>query len=53
MKLKKKAIKVRNNFESFQDLLNKNPDDFYHPDDADHMKESFKQVMLLKGQVRI
>ncbi|CAK8694436.1 unnamed protein product [Clavelina lepadiformis] len=34
-----------------QDLLKKLPSDFYHPDDIEHMKESFKQVMLLKGQV--
>ena len=36
---------------SFQDLLNKLPSEFYHPDDAEHMKEHFKQVMMLKGQV--
>nr|CAB3223160.1 aryl hydrocarbon receptor nuclear translocator [Phallusia mammillata] len=34
-----------------QDLLTKMPSDFYHPEDIEHMKESFKQVLLLKGQV--
>ncbi|XP_039254497.1 aryl hydrocarbon receptor nuclear translocator 2-like [Styela clava] len=34
-----------------QDLLGKRPVDFYHPDDAEQAQESFKQVMLLRGQV--
>lgn len=34
-----------------QELLGKTPAEFYHPDDAEQAKESFKQVMLLRGQV--
>ncbi|XP_078484946.1 transcription factor protein [Ciona intestinalis] len=34
-----------------QDLLMKLPSEFYHPDDVEHMKESFKQVIVMKGQV--
>uniref|UniRef100_H2ZLT2 Aryl hydrocarbon receptor nuclear translocator n=1 Tax=Ciona savignyi TaxID=51511 RepID=H2ZLT2_CIOSA len=34
-----------------QDLLMKLPSEFYHPEDIEHMKESFKQVIVMKGQV--
>jgi len=34
-----------------QDLLGKSAYDFYHPEDQAHMKESFDQVLKLKGQV--
>ncbi|XP_050403551.1 aryl hydrocarbon receptor nuclear translocator homolog isoform X2 [Patella vulgata] len=34
-----------------QDLLGKPAFDFYHPEDQAHMKETFDQVLKLKGQV--
>ncbi|XP_074648449.1 aryl hydrocarbon receptor nuclear translocator homolog [Tubulanus polymorphus] len=34
-----------------QELLGKSAFDFYHPDDQTHMKDSFDQVLKLKGQV--
>ncbi|GFS04989.1 aryl hydrocarbon receptor nuclear translocator, partial [Elysia marginata] len=34
-----------------QELLGKLAFDFYHPDDLTHMKETFEQVLKLKGQV--
>ncbi|XP_052791510.1 aryl hydrocarbon receptor nuclear translocator homolog isoform X4 [Mya arenaria] len=33
-----------------QDLLNKSVYDFYHPEDQAHMKDTFDQVLKLKGQ---
>ncbi|XP_013385137.1 aryl hydrocarbon receptor nuclear translocator homolog isoform X2 [Lingula anatina] len=33
------------------DLLGKSAYDFYHPEDKGHMKDSFEQVLKLKGQV--
>jgi len=33
-----------------QDLLNKSVYDFFHPEDQTHMKETFDQVLKLKGQ---
>ncbi|KAL4227602.1 hypothetical protein ACF0H5_013043 [Mactra antiquata] len=33
-----------------QDLLNKSVYDFYHPEDLSHMKDTFDQVLKLKGQ---
>ncbi|XP_073244626.1 aryl hydrocarbon receptor nuclear translocator 2-like isoform X2 [Porites lutea] len=33
-----------------QDLLNELCYDFFHPDDLEHMMESYQQVMKLKGQ---
>lgn len=34
-----------------QDLLGKLAFEFYHPEDQTHMKETFEQVLKLKGQV--
>lgn len=34
-----------------QDLLGKSAFDFYHPEDKGHMKDTFEQVLKLKGQV--
>nr|XP_027198734.1 aryl hydrocarbon receptor nuclear translocator homolog isoform X2 [Dermatophagoides pteronyssinus]XP_027198735.1 aryl hydrocarbon receptor nuclear translocator homolog isoform X2 [Dermatophagoides pteronyssinus] len=34
-----------------QELLSKICFDYYHPEDQNHMKESFKHVLSLKGQV--
>ncbi|XP_071844417.1 aryl hydrocarbon receptor nuclear translocator homolog isoform X2 [Apostichopus japonicus] len=34
-----------------QELLGKSSFDFYHPEDQTHMKESFEQVVKLKGQM--
>lgn len=34
-----------------QELLGKSAFDFYHPEDQAHMKDSFEQVLKLKGQV--
>ncbi|KAK3758051.1 hypothetical protein RRG08_006629 [Elysia crispata] len=34
-----------------QELLGKLAFEFYHPDDLTHMKETFEQVLKLKGQV--
>lgn len=34
-----------------QELLSKSVYDFYHPEDQEHMKETFEQVLKLKGQV--
>ncbi|XP_054160302.1 aryl hydrocarbon receptor nuclear translocator homolog isoform X2 [Oppia nitens] len=34
-----------------QELLGKQCFDFFHPEDQNHMKESFEQVLKLKGQV--
>lgn len=34
-----------------QELLGKSAFDFYHPEDQAHMKDSFDQVLKLKGQV--
>ncbi|KAL3865960.1 hypothetical protein ACJMK2_043304 [Sinanodonta woodiana] len=34
-----------------QDLLGKSAFDFYHPEDQTHMKDTFEQVLKLKGQV--
>jgi len=34
-----------------QELLGKIAFDFYHPEDQTHMKETFEQVLKLKGQV--
>ncbi|XP_023218888.1 aryl hydrocarbon receptor nuclear translocator homolog isoform X3 [Centruroides vittatus] len=34
-----------------QELLGKTCFDFFHPEDQTHMKESFEQVLKLKGQV--
>lgn len=34
-----------------QELLGKSVYDFYHSEDRDHMKETFDQVLKLKGQV--
>lgn len=33
------------------DLLGKFCFDFFHPEDQNHMKDSFEQVLKLKGQV--
>lgn len=33
------------------ELLGKISFDFFHPEDVNHMKESFEQVLKLKGQV--
>lgn len=34
-----------------QDLLGKSAFEFYHPEDKSHMKDTFEQVLKLKGQV--
>lgn len=34
-----------------QELLGKSTFDFYHPEDKAHMKDTFEQVLKLKGQV--
>uniref|UniRef100_UPI00358F4429 aryl hydrocarbon receptor nuclear translocator 2-like isoform X2 n=1 Tax=Myxine glutinosa TaxID=7769 RepID=UPI00358F4429 len=34
-----------------QELLGKDPVDFCHPEDQSHVRESFQQVLKLKGQV--
>ncbi|XP_006814028.1 aryl hydrocarbon receptor nuclear translocator 2-like [Saccoglossus kowalevskii] len=34
-----------------QELLGKSCFDYYHPDDLSHLKDSFQQVLKLKGQV--
>ncbi|KAJ8304768.1 hypothetical protein KUTeg_018351 [Tegillarca granosa] len=34
-----------------QELLGKSAFDFYHPEDKAHMKDTFEQVLKLKGQV--
>ncbi|XP_076101425.1 aryl hydrocarbon receptor nuclear translocator homolog isoform X1 [Mytilus galloprovincialis] len=34
-----------------QELLGKSAFDFYHPEDKTHMKDTFEQVLKLKGQV--
>ncbi|KAL5004335.1 hypothetical protein ScPMuIL_017791 [Solemya velum] len=34
-----------------QELLGKSAFDFYHPEDQAHMKDTFEQVLKLKGQV--
>lgn len=36
-----------------QELLGKVCFDFFHPEDQNHMKESFEQVLKLKGQVML
>ena len=36
-----------------QELLGKSCFDFLHPEDLNHMKESFEQVLKLKGQVML